>query len=122
MRRGILADLCRMSPNVKSPVPIGQTARVGLSYLLNRCIQATNLDAARQQNKSIRECDAMTSAAHAAPAYVAASTLKATPRAEPLTCSIGAEVKNFDLGAASRDPELIAEIRSLLLTHKVLFF
>ena len=41
---------------------------------------------------------------------------------EPLTCTIGALLGNVDLGAASRDPGLVAEIRSLLLRHKVLFF
>src|SRR5277367_2313188 len=40
---------------------------------------------------------------------------------EPLTCAIGAELRNVNLGAASRDPDLFAEIRALLLTHKVLF-
>jgi len=40
----------------------------------------------------------------------------------PLTCAIGAEVTNINLSAASRDPALIAEIRSLLLKYKVLFF
>ncbi len=43
-------------------------------------------------------------------------------RVEPLTCTIGAELSNVNLGVASRDPELIAEIRALLLKHKVLFF
>ena len=56
-------------------------------------------------------------AAGAAPAI-----LQKTPKVAPLTCSIGAEVSNVDLGAASRDPELMEAIRSLLLTHKVLFF
>ena len=41
---------------------------------------------------------------------------------EPLTCSIGAQLSNVSLGAASRDPELVAQIRALLLKHKVLFF
>jgi taurine dioxygenase len=41
---------------------------------------------------------------------------------EPLTCSIGAQLRNVSLGAASRDPELVAQIRALLLQHKVLFF
>jgi taurine dioxygenase len=41
---------------------------------------------------------------------------------QPLTCSIGAELRNVDLGAASRDADLVREIRALLLTHKVLFF
>src|ERR1700745_2362127 len=41
---------------------------------------------------------------------------------EPLTCTIGAEVSNVNLGVASRTPELVAEIRVLLLKHRVLFF
>src|SRR5262252_2660377 len=57
-----------------------------------------------------------------APAHVPAAVLKSTPRVEPLTCAIGAEVSNINLGSASRDPDLMAEIRSLLLKHKVLFF
>ena len=48
--------------------------------------------------------------------------LKTSIQVEPLTCSIGAELSNVDLGAASRDAELVAEIRALLLKHKVLFF
>jgi len=57
-----------------------------------------------------------------APAYVPAAVLNSTPRVEPLTCAIGAEVGNVNLGGASRDSGLVAEIRSLLLKHKVLFF
>src|SRR6516165_7326360 len=45
-----------------------------------------------------------------------------TPKAEPLTCAIGAEVTNMHLGVAARDPGLMAEISSLLLQYKVLFF
>jgi taurine dioxygenase len=41
---------------------------------------------------------------------------------EPLTCAIGAELRNVDLGAASRDVGLVAEIRALLMKHRVLFF
>ncbi|WP_431276809.1 TauD/TfdA dioxygenase family protein [Variovorax ureilyticus] len=41
---------------------------------------------------------------------------------ERLTCAIGAELRNVDLGAASRDAETVSEIRALLLEHKVLFF
>ena len=40
----------------------------------------------------------------------------------PLTCAIGAELSNVNLGVASRDPALVAEIRALLLQHRVLFF
>jgi taurine dioxygenase len=43
-------------------------------------------------------------------------------RVEPLTCAIGAEVAGVHLGEASRDEGLMAEIRALLLKHKVLFF
>jgi taurine dioxygenase len=45
-----------------------------------------------------------------------------TLKVETLTCAIGAEVRNVNLGVASRDPALMAAIRSLLLAHKVLFF
>ena len=54
-----------------------------------------------------------------APAVI---TTRGSIKVEPLTCSIGAELGNVNLGAASRDAELAAEIRALLLTHKVLFF
>jgi taurine dioxygenase len=40
---------------------------------------------------------------------------------EPLTCSIGAELSGVNLGDAALDAELFAEIRDLLLKHKVLF-
>jgi len=40
---------------------------------------------------------------------------------EPLTCSLGAELSGVDLGAASRDAGLFAEIKALLLQYKVLF-
>jgi len=43
-------------------------------------------------------------------------------KVEPLTCTIGAELSNVNLGVASRDAGLVAEIRALLLKHKVLFF
>ncbi|HEX4524473.1 MAG TPA: TauD/TfdA family dioxygenase [Casimicrobiaceae bacterium] len=61
----------------------------------------------------------MTNATITAPAKIA------TPgslKVEPLTCTIGAEVGNVNLGAASRDPGVVAEIRGLLLKHRVLFF
>jgi len=57
---------------------------------------------------------------------VAPAPMRATSRGsiqvEPLTCAIGAELRNVDLGAASRDPDTVAEIRALLLKHRVLFF
>ena len=50
----------------------------------------------------------------------------ATPRraliVEPVSPSLGAEVSNVDLGDASRNDDLIAELKQLLHRHKVLFF
>ena len=58
----------------------------------------------------------------ASPAVVRAGTLADSIKVEPLTCSIGALLSNVNLGAASRDVGLVAEIRQLLLQYKVLFF
>jgi len=63
----------------------------------------------------------MTSAITAAPAINRSGTL-GSPKVEQLTCTIGAELTNVNLGAASRDAGLAAEIRALLLKHRVLFF
>jgi len=57
-----------------------------------------------------------------APVVVSAAALKTSIQVEPLTCTIGAELRNVDLGAASRDADTVAEIRALLLKYKVLFF
>ncbi|MEU7638492.1 TauD/TfdA dioxygenase family protein [Streptomyces sp. NPDC039016] len=40
---------------------------------------------------------------------------------EPLTCTLGAELRGVNLGEAARDDELFAQIRELLLRYKVLF-
>jgi len=63
----------------------------------------------------------MTVSTAAAPAIVRATSLGAI-QVEPLTCAIGAELRNVDLGVASRDAGLVAQIRALLLKHRVLFF
>ncbi|UUJ40893.1 TauD/TfdA family dioxygenase [Pseudomonas extremaustralis] len=42
-------------------------------------------------------------------------------KVEQLTCAIGAEISGVNLGDAARDDGLFAEIRQLLLQHKVLF-
>ncbi|CAG7588667.1 MULTISPECIES: TauD/TfdA dioxygenase family protein [Rhodococcus] len=42
-------------------------------------------------------------------------------RFAPLTCSIGAELFDVNLGDAARDDALFAELRELLLEYKVLF-
>jgi taurine dioxygenase len=62
----------------------------------------------------------MTISTTAAPAINRSGTLGSI-KVRPLTCAIGAELSNVNLGDASRDPELVAEIRALLLQHKVLF-
>ena len=58
----------------------------------------------------------------AAPAFVRAGALNDSMRIEPLTCTIGAEISGIDLGVAAEDEALLAEIRALLLRHRVLFF
>ncbi len=58
----------------------------------------------------------------AAPAVIKAEVLTRSPQVEPLTCTLGAEIGNVSLVAAAQDEGLAAEIRGLLLTHKVLFF
>ena len=56
-----------------------------------------------------------------APAVVRASVLNTSVKYEQLTASIGAQLLNVNLGDASRDPDLFAEIKALLLQYKVLF-
>ena len=60
--------------------------------------------------------------ATSAPSVTHHGSLKSSIKVEPLTCAIGAELINVNLGDASRDDALFAEIKSLLLKHKVLFF
>ena len=55
-----------------------------------------------------------------APAVVASRRVGSIT-VEPLTCTIGAELKGVNLGDAARDPDLFAEIKALLLWYKVLF-
>ncbi len=50
-----------------------------------------------------------------------AATTATRIKVEPLTCAIGAELVGANLGDASRDDGLFAEIKALLLKHKVLF-
>src|SRR5215471_2500142 len=62
----------------------------------------------------------MTNATTSAPARAPALS-RGAMTVEPLTCSIGAELANVNLGDASRDDGLFAEIKALLLQYKVLF-
>jgi len=62
----------------------------------------------------------MTSPMPVAPSVIRPSARRSI-RVEPLTCTIGALVDNVDLGDAARDDALFAEIRALLVTHRVLF-
>jgi taurine dioxygenase len=64
----------------------------------------------------------MTSNNLAATAVSPARSVRGAIHVERLTNAIGAELSNVDLGVASRDPGLVAEIRGLLLEHRVLFF
>lgn len=64
----------------------------------------------------------MSNTLSAAPAVVRAASLAGSIKVEQLTCAIGAELSNVNLGVASRDAGLVAEIRALLLKHRVLFF
>src|SRR6516162_1626473 len=57
--------------------------------------------------------------AASAPAHIAN---RGSIKVEPLTCTIGAELSNVNLGVASRDAGLVAEIRALLLKYRVVFF
>lgn len=58
----------------------------------------------------------------AAPALVRAASLTRSIKVSPLTCTIGAELGDVDIGAAAEDDGLLAEIRALLLRHRVIFF
>jgi len=64
----------------------------------------------------------MTQDLQAAPAVVRATSLGNSIQVEPLTCTIGAELGNVNLGAAAEDDSLMAEIRALLLKYRVVFF
>jgi taurine dioxygenase len=56
-----------------------------------------------------------------APAVARAGALRSSLEVERLTCAIGAELHGVNLGDASSDDALFAEIKALLLEHKVLF-
>jgi len=61
--------------------------------------------------------DSSSASAAQAPAVTAGAI-----QVHPSTCAIGAELRNVSLAQASRDAALAAEIRALLVKHKVLFF
>ena len=62
----------------------------------------------------------MPSTAKVAPASVASEGVGSIT-VVPMTCAIGAELKGINLGDASRDADLFAEVKALLLQYKVLF-
>ncbi|WP_438044658.1 TauD/TfdA dioxygenase family protein [Sorangium sp. So ce128] len=62
----------------------------------------------------------MTSSATAGSGAVRAVT-RGSIQVEPLTCTIGAELRGVSLADAARDDALFAEIKALLLKHRVLF-
>ncbi len=57
-----------------------------------------------------------------APALVRAESLKSSPRVEAVAPALGAEISNVSIANAVEDDGLFAEIRTLLLKHRVLFF
>lgn len=57
-----------------------------------------------------------------APAVIGAQSRTTSFQVEQMTGAIGAQINNIHLGAASRDPAMMEQIRALLLKHKVLFF
>jgi len=62
----------------------------------------------------------MTTVTMAAPTAVRAQA-RGSISVEPLTCALGAELGNVNLGDASRDDALFGQIKALLLEYKVLF-
>src|SRR5262245_17098230 len=102
-----------MLPAVSSPVNSGNSppARVSISWMKK--------PAERSRCAPSNGGHVMTITAQK---VNAAALSKQTAKVQQLTCAIGAEVNNLDLGTASRDPALMEEIRRLLLQHKVLFF
>ena len=62
------------------------------------------------------------STATAQPAAKAPAVLTRGIQVHPVTCAIGAELRNVNLGDASRDAGLADEIRALLVQYGVLFF
>jgi taurine dioxygenase len=58
---------------------------------------------------------------HTVASPAVAKSVQGSIKVERLTCNIGAELSNVSLADASRDDALFAEIRALLLKHKVLF-
>ncbi len=62
------------------------------------------------------------STATAQPAAKAPAVLTRGIQVHPVTCAIGAELRNVNLGDASRDAVLADEIRALLVQYGVLFF
>jgi taurine dioxygenase len=55
-------------------------------------------------------------------AAAAVAAIRRGIEVHPVTCAIGAELRNVSLAEASRDAGLAAEIRALLVQHRVLFF
>lgn len=55
------------------------------------------------------------------PTTAATAPTRSPLKVEKLTCSIGAELRNVSLSDAAHDFELFAQIKALLLEHKVLF-
>ena len=59
---------------------------------------------------------------NSAPAVVRAASLKSSLKVEPVAPALGAEISDLSIASAVEDDDLFAEIRALLLKHRVLFF
>lgn len=60
--------------------------------------------------------------APSSPAKVSPTALASAIKVEQLTCTIGAEITNVNIGVAAQDADMMKEIYALLLKHRVLFF
>ena len=59
---------------------------------------------------------------NSAPSVVRAGSLKSSLKVAPVAPALGAEIANLSIASAVEDDALFAEIRGLLLKHRVLFF
>ena len=64
----------------------------------------------------------MNTATASAPSPASGAARVSGIEVHPVTCAIGAELRNVSLAQASRDAGLADEIRALLVKHRVLFF
>jgi taurine dioxygenase len=84
-------------------------------------IQETRKTRGAASTTTVRQGGEKVNFANPSAATRARAKARAVIRVEPLTCTLGAELGNVNLGDASCNDALFAEIRGLLLQYKVLF-